>query len=154
MMNWEFQAARVATTLRAESKMEATYKKARIIWIALLGAAVLYCYIPEQLHTSEHPISNLYVIVIALLVVWCLFGIRYFRRTLVEVSEVALRVDRNDAKAARKWMVGQLGTLACAQAVVLYGLVLRFAGANRILAYSLYTIGILGLIVLRPKRIE
>lgn len=134
--------------------MESAYKRATIIWAALLVAAFMYVLLPELLHPTVRPMNSMIVIVIAFLAVTMIVVMMLFRKAMVEKSEAVLKTTPGDKAAMQRWMTGQLLTVTLAEAIVLYGLVLRFMGADRTEAIPFYVVGIGAMIVFRPKRIE
>ena len=155
-MNWEFQDAAVATTLRAESEMQPLYKRAQIIWVAILVAAFIYLWLPEEMHVHERPVARELALVIAIAVyaAVALIVVIGIRRTFVGRAVAVLRTNVNDSVAAKRWMTGQIVTMASCLSIVLYGLVLRFLGVGRMIALPFYLIGIAALIISKPQRIE
>ena len=156
MMNWEYCGETGGITLRAGSEMEAMYKKAQIIWIAILAAAFIYLWLPEEMHVHERPVAKELALVIAIAVyaVDALIVTIWLRRKLVARAVAILRTSANDAMAAKRWMAGQIVTMAACLSIVLYGLVLRFLGVNRMVALPFYLVGIAAMIILKPQRIE
>jgi amino acid transporter len=152
-MNWEFQATPLAATLPAEAGMDSLLKRAQIIWGAMLLAAFFYVLLPEWIRVKAQPVNNILLLVIAFLAIFMLSSILWFRKKMASSDEI-LRNSPGDQVAAKRWMAGQILTFALAEAIVLYGLVLRLMGTDRLKALPFYILGMGALIVFRPKRIE
>jgi len=153
MMNWEFQAAQVGATLRAEAAMKELYKKPEIVFNILLVAAFVDMWVPEQIHVHERPVTSALVIAIAALAASALISMVVLRRRMLSGSEDILRTKPDDRVAGKKWFLGHLVTMVCCLAVVLYGVILRFLGAGKAVAFSFYGVGIAAMIVFKPRRI-
>jgi formate-dependent nitrite reductase membrane component NrfD len=133
--------------------MDSAIRVLRIVHGALLGAAFLYVFMAEKLNEGREPKSTsviymaIAVMAVAVVVISFVFRIR-----MVGSSEEKLRLDATDATALARWRAGNVVTLALAESVVLYGLVLRFVGATTAQAVPFYLAGIAMLLLFTPRR--
>ena len=154
MMNWEFQAALQAITLRAESEMEAALKQMQMMWVFFLIAAFAYVGLAEFMpHHAATLKPEVY---------WIIFGLALADLAVIVVmrniyfgkADDVLRTSPNDPSALLRWRQGQLTSMAIASAIVLFGLVLRFIGASRVQAVPLYLLGIAAMVIFKPRAIQ
>jgi hypothetical protein len=134
--------------------MDSQVKQVRIIWIAMLAAAVLYIWVPEQVHAQPKSLDSTFYAVFIVLVVVVLGMIVVFRKGTIDRVTPILQSSPNDLAALQKWRIGQIVTVAMSEAIVLYGLVLRFVGATRMQAAPFYLVGIGCMIVFWPKPVH
>jgi F0F1-type ATP synthase membrane subunit c/vacuolar-type H+-ATPase subunit K len=75
-----------------------------------------------------------------------------FRRRLISRSEEALAKDASDPKAIKQWQVAQIIGMSSAEAVVLYGLVVRMVlGGTLRQASFFYAVGLFLLLLWTPR---
>ena len=110
--------------------MDAQLRILRIIHAAMLTAALLYVWIGEVLVRDEtreiSPLTYLVLAVLAVIVVGSMFAVR--EKFLGRPSEM-LRTQPDDGEALRQWRGGYLIMMSMAEAVVLYGFLVRMIGA-------------------------
>ena len=76
------------------------------------------------------------------------------RRATIGRAQDVLRTSPNDAAALGRWRMGQIITFAICEAIVLYGLVLRFMGATLKQSAPLYVLGICAMLFFRPQPVQ
>lgn len=133
--------------------MEKSYRTIRIIHAGLLAAAVIYVVLAEQLGGKSS--STVDPLVVWVLTVMCLLNAAtalVFRKKMVLDTATALSSDPENAALLNRWRTGSLIAAAMGESIVLFGLVLRFVGAQRSQAAVLYLLGIAVLIVATPKK--
>jgi len=118
--------------------MEGSLRTIRIVWIAMLIAAFIYGWLPEKLNVQPKKLDSTFYAVFIVLLVVMLASIVIMRRLTIDKAEPLIRSNPNDAGALQKWRAGQIVTVAMFEAMVLYGLVLRFVGATRLQAIPFY----------------
>jgi|SRR3954464_15882813 hypothetical protein len=134
--------------------MEASLKTVRIVWIAMLVATFIYLLLPEMLNLNPRDLNSpIYAVFVALVVV-VLTSIVILRMLTIGRAEPLIRANSNDAGALQKWRAGQIVTVALCEAIVLYGLVLRFVGATWAQSAPFYGVGIAAMIVFWPKPVR
>jgi len=123
----------------------------RIVWRALLVATVLYVWSAEKYHSTNKPISQEFYSAICIVSI-CLIGTMFLiqKRSAKQLEGSSSPAD---PKALRRAYAVQLSLMACALAVVLYGLVVRFVGATLAQALPFYIVGSSLLLYFRPKEI-
>jgi len=134
--------------------MDASLRYVKIIWSAFLFAALLYIWIPEQVHVQSRELAPAFYYAMIGLAILMLPILLVMRKATIGLAEPILRNAPQDASALMKWRSGQIVTAAMCEAIVLFGLVLRFVGATRMQAAPLYALGIGALIVFWPKSLE
>lgn len=136
-----------------DGKMDSAIRGLRIVHGALLAAAFLYVYLAETLKADSYPrpISLIYVAIAA--VAGAVIVISFVLRIrMVNSSEERLRLDASDAAALARWRAGNIASIALAESIVLYGLVLRFVGATTGQVVPFYLAGIAMLLLFTPRR--
>jgi len=134
--------------------MQSVITRAKLLWIAFLLSSFAFLLLPEWLKPNVRPINNAVLIALAGSAVTELLLLVVFRKLMVGKAEQVLRTNPEDHAAAQRWLSGQILTLALAEAIALYGLVLRFLGASRLESMPFGILGIALMIVFRPTRIE
>ena len=134
--------------------MDATLRLLRIIQMALLGSVALYIVIAEKVGPQEPKDVKQLQVLLALFAGSLVMTIFFYRQRVLRPAEDALRVQAEDAVALRRWRMANLVTLVCAEAVVLYGMVLRFLGGTLLQAAPFYAAGVLLMLVFTPRRPE
>jgi hypothetical protein len=111
--------------------MESAFKKVRLIQWALLAAIPLFAWVAEigrGSGSSDWTWRHWLVIGLA---IWSVSGAFRLRGRLLRSSKEKLMNDVADAKAVKQWEAGQVISLAMAEGVTGWGLVVRmvFHGA-------------------------
>lgn len=134
--------------------MEATLRLLRIIQAAVLISVAFYVAIAEKVGPHEardvKQLQTILMLFAGSLVVTILF----FRQRVLRPAEEVLRMQSEDAVALRRWRTANLVTLLCSEAVVLYGMGLRFLGGTLSQAAPFYAAGVLLMLVFTPRRPE
>jgi F0F1-type ATP synthase membrane subunit c/vacuolar-type H+-ATPase subunit K len=119
----------------------------------MMIAAFMYVWLAEKLNAGHSPrdIKAMYV-GIAAITLLMVFSALFLRRRFVAQSAELLRVDANNSAAVMRWRTGQIVGFGVAEAVVLYGLVVRFAGASTVQSAPFYVGGILLFLAFFPQR--
>ena len=134
--------------------MDATLRLLRILRVALLASVVLYAVVGELAGPPESSdVRQLRLILIAL-AGGLLVAIGAVRQRMVSSAEEALRSRPDDALALSRWRAGTIVTFVLAEAIALYGLVLRMMGGKLIQALPFYAAGAVLLLVFTPRRPE
>jgi hypothetical protein len=134
--------------------MEASLKIVRIVWIAMLIAAFIYLWLPEKLNVQPRDLDSTFYGAFIVLVAVMLASIVILRKLTIGKAEPLIRSNSNDTAALQKWRFGQIVTVALCEAIVLYGLVLRFVGATRSQSAPFYGVGIAAMIVFWPRPVS
>jgi hypothetical protein len=118
------EAARRYMTTTA-NEMKSRLSKLRLFHVAFIASVPLYVWFAENIQprcdsnwTSRHW-------AVTGLAVWTAFGGFRLRRRIIGRSEKALAKNASDTKALKQWEAGQIIGLAFAEAIVLWGVVLR-----------------------------
>ena len=134
--------------------MDASLRLLRIIQLALLVSVVFYIAIAEKVGPQvPKDVKQMQMILMAL-AVGVVGTIFIFRQRMLTHAEEALRSQPEDVVALACWRAGNIITLVLAEAVVLYGLVLRFMGGTLLQAAPFYAAGALLMVVWGPRRPE
>ncbi len=134
--------------------MEASLRTVRIVWVAMLVAALIYWWLPEKLNVQPKDLDSTFYGVFIGLLVAMLASIVILRRLTISKAEPLIRSNSTDVAALQKWRAGQIVTVAMCEGIVLYGLLLRFVGATRSQAALFYGVGIAAMIVFWPKQVS
>ena len=133
--------------------MAASLKLARIIHAAFIASAVLYVVIAETLeHRQAAPDLRPVYLVLLGVATLCAATAFVLRWKFVTGSEELLRSNPQDGATIQRWRAGQIVSLALAEAIVLFGFVLRFLGARFGESAAFYVLGFVLLLGFWPKR--
>lgn len=134
--------------------MDASLRLLRIIQMALLVSVAFYIAVAEKVGPQEARDVRQLQILLALFAGSVVVTLLFFRWRALRPAEEVLRMQPEDAVALRRWRKANLVTLVCAEAVVLYGMALRFMGGTLSQAAPFYAAGVLLMLVFTPRRPE
>ena len=132
--------------------MESAFRKVRLIQWALLLAIPLFAWVAE-IGRSKGSSDWTWRHWLAIgLCVWSVSGAFRLRSRMLRQSKEKLMRNTADAKAAKQWEAGQVISLAMAEGVAYWGLVIRmvFHGASW-QASIFYVMGVLLLLIWTPR---
>jgi hypothetical protein len=135
------------------NQMESAFKKVRLIQWALLVTIPLFAGVAEigrGSGSSEWTWRQWLAMGFA---VWSVSGAFRFRSRLVHRSKEKLMNDATDAKAGKQWEVGQIISLAMAEGVAFWGLVIRMAFNGTLWQASIFYVMALFLLLLWTPRL-
>jgi hypothetical protein len=145
----------MSTAPQPQPSMDAAFRVVRILHLAMLAASVLYLVVGEVVASSASRPTDLDPMLGNIFLVLG-FGLAFaaimVRQKLVASSQETLLRSPADAVAVGHWRLGHVLPFALAEAVVLFGLVLRILGAPLTTAAILYAIGIVALLIVAPRR--
>ena len=132
--------------------LENSLRSVRIIFGALLFAAILYILMTEKfIHPESHDIhatwlaflvNGLMIVAVAL----------FFRIKMLQPAGETLQAKADDQRALGRWRVGNILSAVLAEAVVLFGFALRFMGGTTIQSIPFYVVGVGLMLVWWPRR--
>ncbi len=128
-----------------------TVRMAQIVHSALLGAIVLYVGITVVFAPPVKPVAAPVIGALAAVAISGAMMALILRSRLVGPAEEVLRNHPEDDSALGQWRAGQIVSLALAEAVVLYGLVLKFLGAEWRVAGTFFAAGALLMVIFTPR---
>lgn len=133
--------------------METVFKKVRLIQWALLLAIPLFAWVAE-IGRDRGSANWTWRHWLAMgLCIWSILGAFRLRSRLLRRSRETLMNKGADAKAAKQWEAGQILSLAVAEGVAYYGLVVRMVFRGTLFQASIfYLMGILLLLYWTPHR--
>jgi hypothetical protein len=134
--------------------MESALRTLRVVYLAFLAGAGLYIFfVGEQF--SKAKAENIDDVLYSAIIIWGLtsavIGVKV-RSHLVRSAEAQLRITENEPAALTRWRAGQIIGFAFGEALVFYGFLVRFLGGSLVQAAPLYALGIILLLMLRPRR--
>ena len=132
--------------------MESSLKLLRTVRLALLAAIVFYVVIAEWAHPAPGTTTKAYFYVITGLALWSVEGIFFFQRRKLRPSEEVLSARPEDVPALKGWRTAYIVIYALCEAVVLYGIVLRFMKFSLLQVLPFYVAGFLMLLYFAPRR--
>jgi hypothetical protein len=130
---------------------ETNLRSARILHVCFLIAAFLYVFVLIQIRPPERPLSAVVIWANAFVCIVIIGMALFFRSRMVSESAAKLYTNPQDIEALQTWRSGQIVSFAFAEAVVLFGFVLKFLGAHWNVAGVFFVVGILLLVAWRPK---
>jgi hypothetical protein len=133
-------------------RMESAFKKVRLIQWALLAAIPLIAWVAEIGRGSGSGDWTWRHWLAMGLAVWSVSGAFRLRSLTVRRSKEKLMSDATDVKAARQWEVGQIISLAMAEGVALWGLVIRMVFHGTLWQASIfYAMAVFLLLLFTPR---
>ena len=129
----------------------AEFRKMRIIHVAFITAAFLYAYMLTQMRLADRGVKPEVVIALGFLAIADLGIALSFRARWVRTSEERLRSNPDDAAALKQWRTGTLITFSFAESIVLFGVLLKFLGADWKVAGAFFALGTLLMLLWTPR---
>jgi len=127
-------------------------RKLRLVHLVFIVSIPLCAWVAQSSCPSNSSDWTLWHWVITGLAVYSAFVGFFYRRKLMRSSEAALRGDASNSKALKQWQAAQIVSMAAAEAIAFYGVVLQMVlGSPLSQASSFYTIGLLLLLLWRPR---
>jgi hypothetical protein len=123
----------------------------RILHVVFLFTQFQFLWV---LHLSHHPETGVrpaIVIGFAVVAVADLNVALFFRRRDVKASEEKLRVSPNDSAAIRQWRSGMIISFAFAEAISLFGFMLKVLGAEWKFAGPFFAFAVLLMLLWVPR---
>jgi hypothetical protein len=133
-----------------ETGRRITMRGLQIVWRVFLCAVVLYIWLAERHHPTNKQIGSGFYATICIISI-CLVGTMF---SMQKRFAMRLHGPTADMKQIRRAYAVQLLLMGCSLAVVLYGLVVRFAGATVVQALPFYVVGSLLLLYFKPMEID
>lgn len=124
----------------------------RIVWAVLLLGVILFVSVTEKFHPSNRQINQTIYAALCLAAIWLIGAIFRIRRVSAKRFTGASTID--DSKRLRAAYAVQLILMACAFAIVQYGVLGRFMGATPKQTIPFYIAGTLLLLYFKPKEIS
>lgn len=133
--------------------MESAFKKVRLTQLALLFAIPLFAWIGEIGRGNGSSDWNWRHWIAIALCIWSVSGAFRLRSRMLGQSTEKLMRNIADVKAVRQWEAGQIISLAMAESVAYWGLVMRTVFHGALWQASIfYSIGALLLLLWTPRR--
>jgi hypothetical protein len=133
--------------------MESVFKKVRVVQWALLAAIPLFAWVAEIERGSGNSDWTWRHWLAMGLCVWSVSGTFRLRSRMLNRSEEKLEKNPTDAKAAKQWEAGHIISLAMAEGVAFWGLVIRMVFHGTLRQASLFYVAALFLLLLWTPRI-
>jgi len=132
--------------------MEPVFKKVRVIQWALLATIPLFAWVAEIGHGSGNSDWTWRHWLVMGLCVWSVSGTFRLRSRMLHRSEEKLKKNAADPKAAKQWEAGHIISLAMAEGVALWGLVIRMVFHGALWQASIFYVMALFLLFLWTPR--
>ena len=133
--------------------MNSALKIVQLIRMAMITSILLYVAVGEMAarpHADQPALLLFYALTFVAVTMVGL--IMVVRRLLIAPAAAALAMQSSDAAPLNRWHGGYIVTFALAEAIALYGLVLRLLGFKLSQVASFYIAGVLLLLMLSPRR--
>jgi len=135
--------------------MELALKKARLIQWAMLATIPLLAAVAEIAGKSGSGAWTLPQFILLGVAIWSAAGAFLLRNQLVSRSVEKLMINPADTNAARQWEVGQIISLAMAEGIAMWGLVIRLGlGGTLTQAAIFYAVSLFLLVLWTPRMPE
>jgi len=134
------------------NEMKSKLRKLRLIQSAYIVAIPLFGWIAESTSGRGSSAWTLWHWVMTGLALWAALGGFRIRHRLIRRTEEALAKDASSPKALRQWQAGHIVGMASAEAIVLYGVVVRMVIGGALWQASLfYVTGLFLLLLWTPR---
>ena len=134
--------------------VEANLRTLRIVHIALTVVVPMYAVAGELVGPKEARDVTLFAAAFAVMAATTIGMAFYFRSARIQPAVEALRMKPTDAPSLEQWRAGSIVCFVLAEAVAVYGFVLRFLGSSLALAAPFYAVSFLLLLLWTPRRPE
>jgi len=154
----------MSTAPQPQAATDAAFRMVRILHFAMISASVLYVLVGEMIAPdgfigearggivrSEEPAAMLANVFLFFGISLAFAAVILRQKLTASAQEALLRSPGNTAILGR-WRMAHIVAFALAEAVVLFGLVLRILGATLQQAAVLYAVGIVALLLVAPRR--
>lgn len=132
--------------------MKSRLSKLRLFHVAFIASVPLYVLFAENVRHRGNGNWTSWHWVVAGLTLWTALGGFRLRRRIIGRSKEALAKDASNPKALKQWEAGQMIGMASAEAIVLWGVVLRVVLAGALWQASLfYAAGLFLLLLWTPR---
>ena len=132
--------------------MKSKLGKLRLIQSVYILTIPLFVWISESVCGRGSNDWTLWHWVMAGLALWAVLGGFRIRRRLICRSEEALAKDASNPRALRQWQVGFIVGMVFAEAIVLYGVIVRMVIGGALWQASLfYAVGLLLMLLWTPR---
>jgi hypothetical protein len=132
--------------------MESAIKVIRAIQIAMLVSVFVYVAVGERVGAIPRLSNPVLFYVLSLATITLVGVILVVRRTLVLQSATVLAARPNDTATLNRWRAGYILTYALAEAIAIFGFVLRVIGFSLSEVASFYIAGFILLLFFGPRR--
>jgi hypothetical protein len=134
-------------------RMDSALKVVQTIRIAMLASIVLYVFVGELAARPRMNSPSVLIFYALTFVSITMVGIiTVIRRTLTFPAQTTLAAQAADAAALNRWRGGYIASYAIAEAIALYGLVLRFLGFTLSQVAPFYIAAFMLLLLLTANR--
>lgn len=132
--------------------MKSKLWKLRLLHSAYVLTIPLFGWIAETVSGRGSNGWTLWQWVMTCLTLWAVLGGFRIRRRLIGRAEEALAKDASNPKALRRWALGQFLGMVFAEAIVLYGVVVRMIIGGALWQASLfYVLGLVLMLLWTPR---
>jgi hypothetical protein len=132
--------------------IDSTLRSLRTLYLILLIAMLLYVAIAEK---NQHQLIDMNRAFLAGLSVAAaiIVGVAaYVQVKMIRPALETLQSKPDDAASLSRWRSTSLASYIMAEAIVLFGLCLRFLGGTRALALPFYGVGLVMMLFFLPRR--
>ena len=132
--------------------MESSFKLLRTVQVAMLVSIGLYAFIAQGYGPTPKNVSLTFVYAMAVLAACTIGAVLVVRRVMVKPAESSLAENPENAATLYRWRTGYMATYALSEAVVLYGVVLRFLGLSFSQVVPFFLAGFILMLFFGPRR--
>jgi hypothetical protein len=118
----------------------------------MLVSVGLYAFIADRLGPAPKVVSPAFIYSIAAVAASMVGAILLVRRMKLKPAESTLAGNSENAVALNRWRTGYIATFALSEAVVLYGVVLRFVGLGFRQVVPFFVAGFILMLFFGPRR--
>lgn len=125
--------------------------QARVLYGAFLVSWLLLTGVAYQFSGPAREVPKAIITALAIAAVLNVAIALFVRSRYISSGEDALGGNPEDAEALAKWRAGQITSFALAESVMLFGIALKFLGAEWKIAGPFFVVGLVLLLVWFPR---
>lgn len=133
--------------------MASTLLQLRLVHGAFLFTWFMYVALVVYLRWPEKPLEMQIPLAMGFITLVLISTALKIRRLLVHMPAAALASQPQDAALLKKWRGGNVFSFAAGESIMLFGVVLKFLGAEWKIAGIFFAVGLLFLLLWTPRRI-
>jgi F0F1-type ATP synthase membrane subunit c/vacuolar-type H+-ATPase subunit K len=125
---------------------------AKLLHGVFLLSAILYVWVPTMIrHDASREVPRAVAFTLGLAALSNIGVAIFFRRRMVQPAAERLKRNSEDGGAAKLWRGGVIVSLVFCESIILFGLALRFLGANWSVCGIFYAVGIFLMLAWTPR---
>jgi hypothetical protein len=132
--------------------VDGTLRGLRVLYLILLLAMLLYVAVAEKTQHQLIAMNRTFLAGLSSVAAIMVGAALYLQVKVIRPALEALQAKPDDGSSLERWRNASFASYMLAEAIVLFGLCLRFLGGTRTVSFAFYGVGILLMLFLFPRR--